>query len=497
VRIRFHFAIDGRAADAAWNDGVNGLFAFRDRDGDGLLDASERTPFAQPARDRRELLIDGPVGVQPLRLTFNQKDEKVTRAAFAEAVRASGMTGIGLRVVPSRADSRQLSDALFRHLDQSGDGRLSPDELKAGRERLTVLDADEDELVTAAELLGRVATNAGPVRVFPGMRTPEPAAESTELIFLTADGAQAVKQLLAARGGARATSLKPNEFGGDGKKFAALDQDGNKVLDSTELTAWVRQPPDLELAVAFDAATGQLIVLAPAAPPAGKNGGVAAALPGGRFEFEPPAGAPVKQWEQAATALREQFKELAKEAGTVERKQLENQPPALAFFDFADRNGDGKLSADEIDAALKALAPLARCRIDVAFVDRGNGLFELFDRNGDDRLSLRELVDSVAVLKPFAGSDGSVGPKDLVRQFQVRFAIDPIPVGVLIQPGRPVRGDDSVRPANAPAWFAKMDRNGDGDVSLREFVGPIELFRRLDRNGDGLVSADEATAVKE
>ena len=46
--------------------------------------------------------------------------------------------------------------------------------------------------------------------------------------------------------------------------------------------------------------------------------------------------------------------------------------------------------------------------------------------------------------------------------------------------------------AELPAWFLKMDRNGDGDVSLREFLGPIELFRRLDRDGDGLISPAEA-----
>src|SRR5205085_218530 len=142
-------------------------------------------------------------------------------------------------------------------------------------------------------------------------------------------------------------------------------------------------------------------------------------LPGGRFRFEPPdPGPPAKAWDEAATRLRDQFKELAKD-GSVERKRLEAQPGSLALFELADRNGDGKVSPADVEAAIQAAAPLARCRVDVVFADQGNGLFELLDRNGDGKLSPRELVEAVAVLRPFAGPDGAVGPGDLVRQFQV------------------------------------------------------------------------------
>ena len=48
-----------------------------------------------------------------------------------------------------------------------------------------------------------------------------------------------------------------------------------------------------------------------------------------------------------------------------------------------------------------------------------------------------------------------------------------------------------------PLWFRKMDRNNDGDVSLREFVGPLETFRKLDANGDGFIDRAEAEAAEE
>jgi hypothetical protein len=37
-----------------------------------------------------------------------------------------------------------------------------------------------------------------------------------------------------------------------------------------------------------------------------------------------------------------------------------------------------------------------------------------------------------------------------------------------------------------------MDRNGDGELSPREFLGTSEEFRRLDTDGDGLISLAEA-----
>jgi len=37
-----------------------------------------------------------------------------------------------------------------------------------------------------------------------------------------------------------------------------------------------------------------------------------------------------------------------------------------------------------------------------------------------------------------------------------------------------------------------MDRNGDGDVSIKEWVGDLDVFRKLDTTGDGLLSVAEA-----
>ena len=42
-----------------------------------------------------------------------------------------------------------------------------------------------------------------------------------------------------------------------------------------------------------------------------------------------------------------------------------------------------------------------------------------------------------------------------------------------------------------------MDKNGDGDLTPREFLGDEKLFRQIDRNGDGFIEPEEAAKIPE
>jgi Ca2+-binding EF-hand superfamily protein len=416
---------------------------------------------------------------------------------------------MSLKMVAGRPDSQQLSAALFRHLDRDADGRLSPDELKGARERLAFLDVNDDELLSTAELLGRAVTGTVRQPLGQGMAVEEQPGDSPDLVVLLADGGPAVQQLLAARAGARATALRPAEFGTGGPRFAALDKDGNGRLDVAELTAWLRQPADLEFDLSVGSGAARLMPRNDASRGshyrAEAGGAVTASLAGTQFRFEPPIGSRDAEriaWSESTDRLRGQFRVLAGGTQVVRRNQLETPSQSFprggggggpALFDLANRRGADQVRSDEIDAALKALAPLAGCRVTVTIFDRGGGLFELLDRNGDGQLSPRELVEAAATLKPFAGPDGKIGPSELPRRLEFRSVVASVPV--LQSPAALPRSAVVLAQPVAPAWFLQMDRNGDGDVSLREFLGPIEMFRKLDRNGDGLISPEEARSA--
>ena len=43
-----------------------------------------------------------------------------------------------------------------------------------------------------------------------------------------------------------------------------------------------------------------------------------------------------------------------------------------------------------------------------------------------------------------------------------------------------------------PIWFQRMDRNQDGDLTWKEFLGPRRVFEELDADHDGLIDPFEA-----
>lgn len=74
-------------------------------------------------------------------------------------------------------------------------------------------------------------------------------------------------------------------------------------------------------------------------------------------------------------------------------------------------------------------------------------------------------------------------------------SIDSVYIEFVQEVKRPV-GETATAFSASPVWFGRLDRNGDSELTRREFPGTIAAFQKLDRNSDGVVDTAEATFVK-
>jgi Ca2+-binding EF-hand superfamily protein len=459
LRLRVEVELDGRPLDALWDETFRALFADLDRDGDGFLSREEarRAPSALRVRQLSWGLFFAVPGPPPPweELDRTPADGRVSCAELADYYRRHGVGGVQVAVGRAPATDA-LTDALLRALDRDGDGRVSKAEWLAADESLHALDLNDDELISGDELVaglhypgalgGTLLTPWSPddppsslLDTFPLVRPPE-----------AADPGWAMR--LSAR----------------------RDHAG-------ALTAWRDRPPDHKLVVRL----GRRAEGAAAVEWSGHAAGDAVLLDLGRTWCAVRTGASrlAADCASAGKMARQRFAEAdADRDGSLDRDEAARASfaPLRDLFDAADRDGDGRVSAAEWSAYLDLQARLAEGQVVLTVLDHGRGLFELLDADRDGVLSVREQRSAWARLEAAdCLRDGALDRSRLPRQLRC--------VG---SRGRPSGGRP--RPARGPAWFRAMDRNGDGDVSRREWLGSEEEFRKIDADGDGLISADEA-----
>jgi Ca2+-binding EF-hand superfamily protein len=310
--------------------------------------------------------------------------------------------------------------------------------------------------------------------------------------------------------------LTRKALGLDEETFKALDADGDGELDLEELARFARRAPDLELTVHLgkrQAGQGSLeIVKLPGKSSLSRNlrkekdGSVSLDLGNVRIDFATPKGMglgiPVSLRQRYLT----QFDAADRDNnGYLDEKEAMQSPFFRNTFKLMDRDGDGKLYKKEMLAYLDSMEKLQKQAVasivSLNFSDQGKGLFDLLDTDRDGRLSVRELRQLPKLLDRLdRDKDGCLSRNEIPRSYRAYIQQGPLnanPYGdlkVLALNGRLVVPTPVVKPPRGPLWFQKMDRNRDGDVSRREFLGTDEEFRRIDTDGDGLISVEEAEA---
>jgi Ca2+-binding EF-hand superfamily protein len=530
--VRVDIRVDGKPLEVVWNQFIDYLFKYTDTNGDGVLSREEAERAPQPNMFSATFLFGGFGMGANATLKGADKSGKVTRAEFAQFYRNSGLAPFH---VHARSDNKkgpargmpfamrdpppaELSRALMKLLDTDKDGKLSRQELAAAPALLRKLDLDEDEVITPKELLPDFTNlDAGfAAAVYREVGEARGPAVGNETVFLVtpATSSREVAQRLLSRYGAKKgkKALTRADMGLDAESFAQLDRDGNGELDGEELARFLPRSPDLEFVIRIGdrKPTEQVVELV---RHRGKDvrltrsvdtatllvGGDRLGVRVGEAKPRAQLGALLR------TVLEQQFTQADRDNnGYIDEKEAQRSG-FRQTFKMMDRDGDGKLYLKEVLAYFESVEDFqtratVSC-VSLVFTDGGKGLFDLFDADRDGRLSLREVNALVKLVDELdRNGDGAIGADEIPHSYLFRFdqgtggeANNPFAVfeALGMQSGPlPPRG-------RGPLWFQKMDRNRDGDVSRREWLGSEELFRRIDTDGDGLISLEEALRFEE
>jgi Ca2+-binding EF-hand superfamily protein len=548
IIIRLHLSVDGQPTSDLRSAIARRIFDTLDTNKNGVLDGKELKKLPTPqmlataGRDPEAPAETAPVApplvpqdgqVTPAawtRFLFPPTGGPLTRVTFAVPPPAMRAAGVDMET-PTGGDLAALLSAI----DADGDGRLSAAELSHVDGLFRLLDLNDDEQVSRSEFVApidaRWASNPAQAGSTGALLPLEPISHKSDNPSgdnARGDNSALIRRLLGTfalkvaepkpakpDGKAQATSKPmgiPLEIFAPSDDAARFDKNTDGLLDEHELAAWLADPrPQAELAVELvmtllkESQVRPLKVL-----PTAAAAGLAIETPSpGRVLLRvgpAPLDLQAADAPRRAAARTSRYRAMFKRADQNKNNYLEaSEIPFLGQglesqdFEAMDRDHNGMVFEDEWIAYLRLRDALAEGRLSLTISVESVDPLTQFDANHDGRLNRAEVTAALAAVAAWdRNHDGFVTPDEIPRTLLGTFHIGPTR-SVSLRGPRYSRMKASSKPqpaSEAPVWFQKMDRNQDGEVSLREFLGPISVFRRLDTNGDGRLDVHEAQAAQ-
>ena len=509
IFLRFQISLHGKPARQVWQERIAELFKFLDRDSDQKLSEAETANIPAPLSMLQ--LVQGnfqsPLGMMPDPRRGPQANNslvggKVTSQGLGSFFRVSGLEPF-LSYSRQTADrSKGETDILFGILDRNKDGKLTKDEIDAAAETLAKLDADDNEILSPDELFGPRPVTMQPNRMQDQMEAP---GATSGLLILNAEDAPSklMYALLSHYDKDSDQKLSKQELILPAGLFDKLDTDKDGFLDSNELgNLFENRIVEVDFSVELDRSLLRGKVLT---DPSDKaltkpeltlvSDGTTRLIVGMDLLTLQARGDLPESLEGFREGLLKRFQGMQPKKGEAVPLQQLSQGSPIALGG-ADRNNDGKISEEELKSYLDVLFNLLTSCPIFTFTDSGQGLMAALDPHADSQL---RLFDVRSAWSRMAGwdrdKDGAVSREEIPRQCHLLLSqgVAGDGNGAFVRAAvLAAAASKSGTPLHGPIWFYKMDRNGDGVVSLREFLGSRAQFDAIDSDHDGFITLMEA-----
>lgn len=384
-------------------------------------------------------------------------------------------------------------------LDVNKDGKLSKDEIAAAASRLKSRDANDNDLVEASELGGGRAVRQRGARLPTQGRGAYAIDEGTSMASLY--------YVIQRKYQNEAKQVPKSAFAVAPKLFDRLDMNKNGLLDSGEMIGLHLAQPQLKVEIRIGKDTGGKPILRITPDAKDKSfrivindsGKRTASLgfPGWKLRLNVPDVSPYN-YDYTRTAQSYITRYDADKNGYIDNKDVKQLGTTGAFVTRQitqwDQDGDGKVFAKEIKKYYDNMQAPQRTRIAMSSIAQGPSLFAVLDISGDNRLSLREMRTAAKQLQAIdTNKNGIIDADEMPGETVLSFTQGTAGSRRTGYGGR--TANRTVRTPAGPKWFVHMDKNADGDITLREFLGTKQQFAKLDKNKDGFIEPKEAEAA--